>query len=247
MLINNVIVQQPLNQIGLITISQACKVFNVSKAVLEDWITVSWFPVVQVCGVKSNIYDYKSQNWRVDINQASNWVDARVQNVVNGIKLFIGYPEEPSQKSQIIIDQAEPEFLLNYLYPNMPVQVKTAVEKAEFEDLRRGFLKGHNRGRWFEAAGGILGYNALETLKHEGDKLNSLVGLEARLYGLYLRSIKHAQNKRHPDFKNYVSGLLGAGTFDHWNNDVKKSTVCKYGNSLVGGLVKGSSYWNSQK
>ncbi|MDF9839060.1 MULTISPECIES: hypothetical protein [unclassified Paenibacillus] len=182
-----------------ITINQTCKINRVSKVVLEDWITVSGFPVVQVCGVNLAVYDYRPQNWRVDLDKANVWIDERVQNVVEGIELFIGYPEKPSQKSQITIEQAEPEFLRDYLYPNMPVQVKTAVEKAEFEDLRCGFLKGHKRDRWFEAAGGLLGYNALEALKHEGDKLKTLlVGLEARLYGLYLRSIKHAQNKPPP-------------------------------------------------
>ncbi|OMD61031.1 hypothetical protein [Paenibacillus odorifer] len=228
----------------LITISQACEFYRVSKSVLEDWITVSGFPVVQVRGVNTGVYDYKSQNWRVASDEADAWVDERVKRIVEGatFALFIGYPEEPSRQSKIIIDQAEPEFLRNYLYLNMPAKVKAAVEKAEFEDLRCGFVNGHKRSRWFEAAGGILGYSALETLKQEGDKLNNIVGLEARLYGLYLRSITNAQNKLHPDFKIYVSGLLGAGTFDHWNNDVKESAVCKYGSSLIRGLVIGSSY-----
>ncbi|MNC18056.1 hypothetical protein D3C75_659500 [compost metagenome] len=206
-------------------------------------MTVAFFPIVHVLGEEKLCYDSIVQDWRIDTFQADAWVDERVKNVVEGIELFIGYPEEPSRQSKIIIEQAETEFLRNYLYPNMPLQVKAEVEKAEFEDLRRGFVKGHKRSRWFEAAGGILCYQALETLKSEGDSLKNLVGFEARLYALYIRSVKHSRSERHPDIKTYVRGALGAGTFNHLNEEIIQQAKEKYGTQQVKGLIEGSSYW----
>lgn len=125
----------------------------------------------------------------------------------------------------------------------MPSYVKAAVEKAEFDDLRRGFVNGHKRSRWFEAAGGILGHTALEALKHEGDSLNNLVGLEAQLYGLYIHSVERARSKNHPDFQTYVRGILGAGTFDHLDKETVEQAKDKYGTEHVRGLIQGFSYW----
>jgi len=226
-----------------ITLTEACKLYGVNKSVIEDWITVSWFPIERVRGQETDCYDYQSQNWRIDPNKANEWIGERVQGVVEGRELFIGYPESPSKRSRIIINQVETDFLRGYLYPNMPPHVKAAVEKAEFDDLRSKFVGGHPRSRWFEAAGGIMGHNALETLKREGDSLGNLVGFEARLYALYIRSVDCAQNKRHPDFHTYVSGTLWAGTFDHLDKKVVQQAKNKYGTKLVRGLLRGSSHW----
>lgn len=143
----------------MLTFTQACKLYRVPKYVLEDWITTSWFPFEHISG---QVVDYNSQNFRIDTIKADTWIDARVQRVVRGINaLFIGCPESPSKRSQIIINQSETDFLREYLYPSMPPHVKTAVEKAEFDDMLRGFVGGHPKGRWFEAADGIMGHNAL--------------------------------------------------------------------------------------
>lgn len=232
----------------LITINQACKKYRIPLAVLEDWVKWYFFPIEQVAGVMTDIYDYIPRNWKVNSDEADEWVDERVQSVIEGsvFALIFATGEDTSRQSQIIIDQAQPEFLRNYLYPSMPEQVKVAVEKAEFDDLRGGFFNGHKKSRWIEAVAGILGHNALETLKHEGDSLNNLVGFEARLYALYLRSIASARSKRHPEFKIYVSGLLGAGTFDHLNPIIIEQAIQKYGTTFIKGLEKGASYWNSK-
>lgn len=83
----------------------------------------------------------------------------------------------------------------------------------------------------------------METLKRKGDSLGNLVGFEARLYALYIRSVDCARSKRHPDFKTYVRGALGTGTFDHLDNEIVQQAKDKYGTEQFRGLEYGSSYW----
>jgi hypothetical protein len=227
----------------MLTFTEACKLYGVPISVLVNWVTVSGFPVIRVRGQNTVCYYNNSQNYLIDPKSANDWINERVQGVVEGRQLFIGHSEEPNKSAKIIIDKAEHIFLKEYLFPNMPPHVQGTVEKAEFDDLRRNFVGGCTRSRWFEAAGGIMGHNALEKLKREGDFLRNLVGFEARLYALFIRSLDCSRSKCHPEFKSYARGVLSAGTFDHLNKKIVQQAKIKYGTEHVQGLIYGSSHW----